>query len=152
MDGKVHIAKLAAPVKLGFTVPFFGQRKAEHITVELRYPLGLAGHEDHSGDESDVLGSLGRAVRHETPPCRGSFQAAASKIVQILRDPGNTVDGSLPAAELVTGRTGRTDRIEAHQPGTEERIRWTCPSNSPLLSTRPVQPFPSGSCPPRSSG
>jgi hypothetical protein len=41
-----------------FVVPFLGQRDSEHVTVEPRYPLGLAGDEDDSGDEVNIFRSV----------------------------------------------------------------------------------------------
>jgi len=42
MDGEVHVAKLAPPMRLSIAMLFFGQRKPEHATIELHQPLRLA--------------------------------------------------------------------------------------------------------------
>jgi hypothetical protein len=58
MDGEVGVTQFAPPVGLGIAVPFFGQGEAEHVTVEVRCPLGLAGDEDDSGDEPHIFRAL----------------------------------------------------------------------------------------------
>jgi hypothetical protein len=42
MDGEVHVAQLAPPMRLSIAMLFFGQRKPEHVTIELHQPLRLA--------------------------------------------------------------------------------------------------------------
>jgi hypothetical protein len=39
-------------------VSFFGQGEPEYVTVEARYPLGLAGDQDDSGDEPNIFRAL----------------------------------------------------------------------------------------------
>jgi hypothetical protein len=55
MDCEVHVAQLAAPVRLGLTVPLLKQRKTKHVTVELRHLPGLAGDEDQARHEPQAL-------------------------------------------------------------------------------------------------
>ncbi|MHB1818720.1 MAG: hypothetical protein ACYCO9_11875 [Streptosporangiaceae bacterium] len=51
----MDIAQFAAPVRLGVTMPFFGKRKPEHVTLERHQARWLAGDEQHSGNEPDIL-------------------------------------------------------------------------------------------------
>lgn len=46
------------PDALIIAVPFFGQGEPEHVTVEGRGPLGLAGDKDDSGDKPHIFRAL----------------------------------------------------------------------------------------------
>jgi len=55
MDGEVHVALLASPMRLSIAMPFFGQRKPEHVTIELHQPLRLAKDKQNPGNATDIF-------------------------------------------------------------------------------------------------
>jgi hypothetical protein len=65
MDGEVHVAQLAPPMRLGITVPLFLQRDSKHVSVETHQPHGLVGDEDDSGDVPHIFRSFWRAAGHQ---------------------------------------------------------------------------------------
>ena len=116
MDGEVHVALLASPMRLSIAMTFFGQRKPEHVTIELHQPLRL-GETSRTPEMQRI--SSGRS--DELPGIRHLRSTPAQSASYHKRLPAHhvpAVPAAPPAADLVAGIQGLSNYEATAQNGS----------------------------------